>query len=272
VTVHDAYPAGDQRRAGPTQRFPPLRDGRAARVVWRCRPIGDEPSACDWAALSDADLARAAGLTHPTVMTRFVVSRALLRETLGRLRPDLRVGPEGAADLVDLAVHPSGRLRVVDHPDLAVSLSHTVGLATAAVSDAGPVGIDVEPMGRTDLPPPASWLTPQECDELAHAEAHLRRLALLHLWVAKEAALKAAPGPGIACRRRIRIGCLAGGADVRAGPGPPVAAHPVDGPEDASWCGAGCASVAMAASEASLAIDWYALGDHYLIALAGTAA
>jgi 4'-phosphopantetheinyl transferase len=269
VTVHDTSPAGDQRRAAPTRRPPPLRDGRAARVVWRSRPIGDEPSASDWAALSDADLARAADLTHPTVMTRFVVSRALLRETIGRLRPDLRVGPKGATELIDLAVEPSGHLRVAGHPELAVSLSHTVGLATAAVSDVGPVGIDVEPMGRTDLPPLASWLTPEECEELARAEAHLRRLALLHLWVAKEAALKAAPGPGIAWRRRIRVGCMAGGAAVRADPGAPVAA--VDGPDHASWCGAGSASVAMAASEATFAIDWYALADHYLIALAGAA-
>jgi phosphopantetheinyl transferase len=267
-------------------------DGPACPSLrWRTRSIGDEPTVEDWASLSESDVARAASLTHPAAMTRFVATRALLRATVVQHRPEL------ARAVVVFDVTATGRLEVAGHPDLAVSSSHTVGssrrgsFAAAAVADDGPVGIDVEPLDRRgQLPRPAAWLTPPELDDLAQLDgraAHergLHRLMLLHLWVAKEAALKAWPGPGSTSRRRIRISCHG-----RA-PEAPTAQLRVPASRDASWCGAGVAVVDPtgpvgpvgpspdpcrrarapdpAPSRLRLEIHWYAIDDAYLVALA----
>jgi hypothetical protein len=263
-----------------------------ASLVWRARRIGAEPSVDDWAGLCGHDVPRAAGLTHPAAMTRFVVTRALLRATIVQLRPEL------ARTTIAFDVAPSGRLEVVDHPELAVSSSHTGTFAVAAVAADGPVGIDVEPLDRGELPRPEAWLTPQELAGVTTLDAHtphetdLHRLMLLHLWVAKEAVLKAWPGPGTTGRRRIRISCPeAPCADVetaRPAAGPPGrgagrrddrdATH---GPTGASWCGDGEAVVAPAAASAvtspsgpgadgptlDLGVDWFVI-DAHLVALA----
>jgi phosphopantetheinyl transferase len=245
-----------------------------AGLTWRTRWIGDAPTVDDWASLSEPDAARAAGCTHPAAMTRFVATRGLLRATVVERRPEL------ARTSVVFEVMPTGRLEVAGHPDLAVSSSHTRSFAVAAAADDGPVGIDVEPLDRAELPRPAAWLTPQELDSLAHLEARaphetdLHRLMLLHLWVAKEAALKAWPGPGSTGRRRIRISCS---ERRRADTGVVV-------PSDAAWCGTGEAAVepdvvepiADARGGASqtgrallrIGIAWYAIADAYLVALA----
>jgi phosphopantetheinyl transferase (holo-ACP synthase) len=255
------------------------------RLLWRTRPIGAEPTVSDWALLGEADGCRAARFTHPAGLTRFVVGRALLRETIGLLRTDLAATP------FEIEVEASGRLRVAGHPKLAISLSHTDGLAVAVVAEGGSVGIDVEAMDREDLPRASMWLTGEEEGALAHLEPQLRRLALLHLWVAKEAALKGATGPGVATRRRIAIGCSHAGEghDLGIGPvaGPPAGQVPdapgAEVPTTASWCGTGHATIdqrvgshtqqphhtQVADSEpCRLAIDWFALADRFLIAVA----
>jgi phosphopantetheinyl transferase len=252
-------------------------DGPACpALVWRTHAIGDDASVQDWASLSEPDVARTASFTNPAALTRFVATRALLRAAVVQLRPDL------THTTVAFAVTPTGRLEVVGHPDLAVSSSHTRAFAAAAVAADGPVGIDVEPLSRGPLPRPAAWLTPSELDDLAHLEARaaheqdLHRLMLLHLWVAKEAALKAWPGPGSTTRKRIRILC------EQERRGETTAAEPA--PADASWCGAGAAVVEpadpppdparrpqrAAAVPAALRLDigWYAVDDAYLVALA----
>jgi phosphopantetheinyl transferase len=252
-------------------------DGPACpQLVWRTQAIGDDASVQDWASLAEPDVARAASFTNPAAMTRFVATRALLRATVVQLRPELTDAT------VAFAVAPTGRLEVVGHPELAVSSSHTRSFAAAAVAADGPVGIDVEPLGRGPLPRPAAWLTASELDDLAHLDvraAHeqdLHRLMLLHLWVAKEAALKAWPGPGSTTRKRIRILCE---QERRGGS---IAGEPA--PAGAAWCGAGAAVVEpadpppdparrprpAAALPPALRLDigWYAVDDAYLVALA----
>jgi phosphopantetheinyl transferase (holo-ACP synthase) len=254
------------------------------------RTIGDEPSVDDWGALTDADLARAARFTHVGAMTRFATGRALLRATVAQHQPDL------APESVRFEVTPSGRLDVAERPELRVSLSHTGSVAVAAVSDAGPVGIDVEPLDRRELPRPSAWLTPEELEGLAHLDAHtpheaeLHRLMLLHLWVAKEAALKAWTGRRSTTRRRIRIACPAEPCGDGPPPEPPdrgasaasapIAADAADRPRDARWCGSGEALVtgqdepqhAHVASgplrSSIMRLDWYVIRDGYLVALA----
>lgn len=313
-----------------------------SRLVWQTRPIHDAPRPDDWAWLTEADLARAARITHPSAMTRFVTARALLRELLSVVRPDLDPAR------LRIETEPSGRPYVAEQPHLHVSISHTNGLAAAAVAGAGPIGIDVERLDRDDLPSPSVWLAPAELPQLRRIDVELRRLALLHRWVAKEAAIKAHPFPQQAERRRIALICAEGhtaaeppsvrtsartevrmelggaGTDRRpspaGGPGhpapgthtPPVGpddrravsgsergiepaggtdrrsapAHdvpPSDPPSDAFWCGSGRARLELAATTAVgdparvdagdsterwLSIDWYALADQYLVAVA----
>jgi hypothetical protein len=267
---------------------------------WRTRPIGDSPTVDDWASLVDADVSRAAEITCAAAMTRFVVARALLRSVVLDLRPGLAV-----RDLA-FAATPTGRLEVVGHPELAVSSSHTTALAAAAAADDGPVGIDAEPLDRTELPRPTAWLTREELEGIGHLdarashEAELRRLMLLHLWVAKEAALKAWPGPGRTGRRRIVISCTGGQAGTSEPGRMPVlgrsaATVGTTEPTQPPWCGDGVALVcpldgevvddppgrggagstgSRSASPAPtdhplrIGIDWYVTDDAHLVAVA----
>jgi 4'-phosphopantetheinyl transferase len=79
------------------------------------------------------------------------------------------------------------------------SLSHADGLVAIAVSMAGPVGVDIEPVHRAAVMPEVSARVahPREYAELSMLPPRDRNDALLALWVRKEALLKAA-GIGLA--------------------------------------------------------------------------
>ena len=83
---------------------------------------------------------------------------------------------------------------VVAGDRLLTSLSHADGLVAIAVSSAGPVGIDIEPMTRAgDMGEIAHRVChPNEQAALAALSGPERERALLSLWVRKEALLKAA--------------------------------------------------------------------------------
>ena len=86
---------------------------------------------------------------------------------------------------------PGGKPRV-ERPGLEFNLSHSDSLAALVASEAGPVGVDLEPLDRapTLLGCEDSFCHPTELAELPEP-AELRGLALLELWTAKEALLKA---------------------------------------------------------------------------------
>lgn len=100
--------------------------------------------------------------------------------------------------VVALARDGSGRPFVAGEP-LRTSLSHTDGCAAIAVSHFGAVGIDVEPVSRMAAMDGIALqvLHRDEVDAIASVHAARRPLALLQLWVRKEALLKAA-GIGLA--------------------------------------------------------------------------
>jgi phosphopantetheinyl transferase len=173
-------------------------------IIWRTCPIHASPSADLWSWLTRKDLLDGAGISHPQARTRSLVARALLRRTIAEARPDLE------RTVLDIRATRSGRPVVVvggpspdptlapdldptleDDLGLSLAVSHTRGLAAVAVSTVGPVGIDVEPLGRDDLPPAGIWLTPEEQLEHDGLPPQQQRALLLRLWVAKEAALKA---------------------------------------------------------------------------------
>lgn len=77
---------------------------------------------------------------------------------------------------------------------LGTSLSHTGPWVALAACTAGPVGVDVESLARLEVLPEIadSICHPAERGTLAGLEAPARAMALMRLWVRKEALLKAA--------------------------------------------------------------------------------
>jgi 4'-phosphopantetheinyl transferase len=175
------------------------RAGAEGGLVWRARPIPAVLGRADHARLHPGDATRAALIAHPAVRARFVVARALLCDTVAALRPALDPAT------IEVAVEPSGRPRVAGHDDLHVSVAHTRGLAVAVAAEEGPVGIDVEPLARDDLPPTCVWLTAAERGRLGELQPGERRPWLLHLWVAKEAVIKASSVGGPVPRAAVEV-------------------------------------------------------------------
>lgn len=187
-------------------------------IVWRTCPIRASPSAGARAWLTQHDLLKGEGISHPAARTRFLVARALLRRTIAEARPDLgwrvldiRTARSGRPTVVDIDpeldpfLAPNLDPKLEDHLGLYLAVSHTRELAAVAVSSVTPVGIDVEPLGRADLPPAKIWLTPAEQDEYAELPPSRRRAQLLRLWVAKEAALKASDATRARLRRELGV-------------------------------------------------------------------
>jgi phosphopantetheinyl transferase len=167
--------------------------------LWRAQPLGDDFTVQDWSLLPAYERARAEAIGHRAARTRFVVGRALLRRSITELLPHL----DARSHLVSVA--PSGRPRIAQYPDLDISLSHTAGLTVAAVSSVGPTGIDVEPLGRSDLPRLDRWLTRAERRDLDALAPEPRNYRLLESWVAKEAVLKSCDHLGAVTRRSIEV-------------------------------------------------------------------
>lgn len=86
-----------------------------------------------------------------------------------------------------------GQPRLVGAHDLWVSLSHAGDWALGAISDQGPVGVDLEPIG-TVFDQPAflrRMCSPEEHASLQNVSPPRRRQIAARLWTAKEALLKA---------------------------------------------------------------------------------
>ena len=97
-----------------------------------------------------------------------------------------------AAD-VPLWREQSGRPRVGEGA-IHTSISHADAWVALAVSNAGPVGVDIEPLARLGMIAEiaGSLCHPQEAAALDGCEPGRRDRELLALWVRKEALLKAA--------------------------------------------------------------------------------
>jgi 4'-phosphopantetheinyl transferase len=208
-----------------------------AGPLWRTRSVVTARASGRRSILTASELARAASISHPAARARFVAGRTLLRELLAEARPVL------AEDGIELEVERSGRLRVVGHDDLQVSVSHTHGLVAAAAWCHGPVGIDVEPLGRAGLPPSETWLTLAEQHQLGQLPDGDRRAWLLRRWVAKEAVLKAVPSRTVP-RRSIELAADGKHAVLVDEQGVPELAGP------------------------ALTLHWHVIADRHLVALA----
>ena len=193
----------------------------------------------------------------------------MLRETIRLVRADVDDG------CLEIRVERSGRPCLVGRPEIGLSLAHTRGLAVAAVSSTGPVGIDVEPIRRRGVPAVGAWLTTQEQRALAALPPADRDERLLHLWVGKEAALKAHHGVEPVGRLDIEVSGGWRGSDLDGVPSvaPRSAGHVVEAAPDAAVIGEGAAHVGWqtgpsTSERAQRALLWYLVGGRFLVAVA----
>ncbi|MEO6169965.1 MAG: 4'-phosphopantetheinyl transferase superfamily protein [Lysobacter sp.] len=151
-----------------------------------------EPWLADASALlGAADLARAQRQRNAHKREELTLAYALHRLLLGA-----RMGVDPV--VVPLARDALGCPRLQDAP-FHTSLSHSGGWVAAAVTGAGPVGVDIEPESRRSVMAgiAARVCHPAEAIALAGLAPAQYNHALLELWVRKEALLKAA-GVGMA--------------------------------------------------------------------------
>lgn len=172
--------------------------GLDARTVhiWLSRPddvTARDPTLFDRyrALLDDHERARFERLKLPRLHQPYLLARALVRCTLSRymtLEPaDWRFvsNDHGKPSIRD----PDGRL-----PPLQFNLSHTDGLLACAVTLDGPIGVDVETVGRrTDVDAVGErFFAEREWRELMELpDAAERRTRFFDLWTLKEAYIKA---------------------------------------------------------------------------------
>lgn len=166
---------------------PPL-----AVEIWTLEPkrIADAAWPRLAAVLDDAERGHAARLRREPDRRCYVAAHALLRHLLER-------AGAGPAASLRLTPGPAGKpalVRAPGTPDLRFSLSHTEGLAAAAVSLGHEIGLDAEARdGRAVDPTVADgWFAPAETALLRSLpEGTQRRDAFVRLWTLKEAFVKA---------------------------------------------------------------------------------
>ncbi len=155
--------------------------GRATIVVI-------DPARADASLLSPSEREQAARFRFARDARRWSACRSALRRILGEA-----LAADPAALVLDFGPHGKPLLPPPHH-GLHFNLSHCHDLALLALCQDGPVGIDLEPADRapTLLGCESGFCHPEEIAALPVApDARARARALLALWTAKEAALKA---------------------------------------------------------------------------------
>jgi 4'-phosphopantetheinyl transferase len=138
----------------------------------------------EWDVLPLSERQRAHRFRREIDRDRFVVCRSVLRRILGAYldrvpeRLEFEYGEHGKPFLAGEALH--------------FNVSHADGKSLIVVTCAGPVGVDLEPEARAiDVDGVAKTVCSRsEYARISALPAADRRLALLRIWVAKEAFLK----------------------------------------------------------------------------------
>jgi 4'-phosphopantetheinyl transferase len=127
--------------------------------------------------LTPAERARAAKLVREADRRRLIVGNALLRLALARLLGQKPVIDRSCPD----CGAPHGKPRVVGH-DVHVSVSHSGARIAVAITQAAPVGVDVEEI--TDI-------STDELRRMVVAPHERVAMGFFEMWARKEAVLKA---------------------------------------------------------------------------------
>ena len=149
-----------------------------------------EPRVCQF--LSEGEVARAARHHHPKSRAASVAGAALMRALVARHLACLPSQVRLVRWCPVCKKHSDhGQPQVEADTRLFLSLSHTDSTAVVAVSDLGPVGVDVErPEATRFVGFEIVALHPVEMDAIAQLDRRLREEARASLWVRKEAVLK----------------------------------------------------------------------------------
>jgi 4'-phosphopantetheinyl transferase len=136
------------------------------------------------AILSADEVARAERYRVEGPRQQFLAARTLLRRAIAAW---LGSPPKNLTFVYNAYGKPS----LADAPTVAFSLAHSGDWLALAVSDAGPVGLDLEqkrPLALTSL---SSYLAPPESAHIMGAPAGAKQDLFFRYWVLKESYLKA---------------------------------------------------------------------------------
>jgi 4'-phosphopantetheinyl transferase len=168
--------------------------------VWWARP--DDVGPRHDTLLAPGDLERRARLRQPADRDRLTAAAAVLRLVLGA-----HAGVPPARVEIDRTCpgcgEQHGKPRPTALPGVHVSVSHSAGAVAVAVGTSGPVGVDVEEIGRHDQAElerlADEVLAPEERAELTRLPGRDRAAAFTTYWTRKEALVKAT-GDGLLTR------------------------------------------------------------------------
>jgi 4'-phosphopantetheinyl transferase len=190
---------------------------------------GAEPGAPVAEILSERELSVYLGMQVPKRRNEWLLGRTAAKELVRHyLRKSAQLEVPLVALDIEAARDGAPTLRAND-PRLrhleahSISLSHRDGVAVAALSTAGPVGVDLETVEPRSPGFVEDYFTDQEKEQIGSYRGRDRDVAVTALWSAKEAALKA-------CRLGLTVDTRAMCCTIDGEPAPRSTA--LAGPDD----------------------------------------
>ena len=167
--------------------MPPIEIGPDEVHLWETSlSVGDDETKYDESLLSPDERRYAARFTDARAKSQFIVSRAKLRELLGKYAGheprDLRFG-----------MTPEGKPFLSSSREFEFNLTHSGDLVLYCIAHSRPVGVDVE---RVREMPRAielarRFMTAEDHERVAAAPPEMRDREFLSLWVKREGSGKA---------------------------------------------------------------------------------
>ncbi len=136
--------------------------------------------------LANEELARASRFSSLDHRQRFIMARASLRKILSFYA-------NSNAAILDFEYGPKGKPSLSGNTGIHFNLSYSRNMAMVAVSMQRELGIDIQAITQVTEPESVARLvfSPVELSYLLSLDVHERQLAFAHIWVRKEAYIKA---------------------------------------------------------------------------------
>lgn len=137
--------------------------------------------------LASEELARANRFSSMDHRQRFIMARASLRKILSFYTNS------NAATTLHFEYGPKGKPSLSGNSGIHFNLSYSRNMAMMAVSIQRELGIDIQAIAQVTEPESVARLvfSPTELSYLLSLDVHERQLAFAHIWVRKEAYIKA---------------------------------------------------------------------------------
>lgn len=161
---------------------PALESGSAHVIAWN---IDRSPETQDWKILDKEETDRAQRFVFPRDRDRFVCAHAALRRLLGKY-----CGASAAQISFTTSKHGKPRLRSTGKDGVHFNMSHSGGIAVAAISHAYSLGVDIERMRDIDATLAEHHFSVCELRTLRNLAAEDWQAGFFRCWTSKEALLK----------------------------------------------------------------------------------